>query len=137
MKFINIDICKSTMLVELILGFTISSLLWYFMTRLPPNYPPTPPIRLPILGHSHYLFWIRDSDRSSALYKMFQRYSKNDILTLHIGTERITMIGKKIYFICLCFLKAFIPTFNHFQGRTKWQRTCFQMRKPIHGLTQK
>ena len=85
---------KATMLVGLILGFTILGLLWYFMTRLPPSYPPTPPIRLPILGHFHYFLWIRDSESNSALYKMFKRYSKNDVLTLHIGTERMTMIGK-------------------------------------------
>ena len=94
---------KSTMLVLITLGFIISSLFWYFMTRLPPNYPPTPPTRLPILGHMHYLFWIRDSKHRSALHKMFKRYSKNDMLTLHIGVERVTMIGKKIYDICLCF----------------------------------
>ena len=84
------------MLVELLLGFAFSGILWYFLTRLPPNYPPTPPTRLPILGHAHYLSWIRDSQRSSALYEMFRRYSKDDLLTLHIGVQRITMIGKRI-----------------------------------------
>ena len=27
---------------------------------------------------------------------MFRRYSKDDLLTLHIGVQRITMIGKRI-----------------------------------------
>ena len=87
-----------TMLIEITLGLVFSSILWYLMTRLPSNYPPTPPTRLPILGHAHYLFWITDGERTSALCKMFKRYSKNDMLTLHIGTERITMIGKDIVY---------------------------------------
>ena len=82
------------MFVELILGFAFASLAWYFMTRLPADYPPTPPIRLPILGHAHYLFWIKDTKRTSALYEMYKRYNRNGVLTLHIGTERMTMIGE-------------------------------------------
>ena len=81
------------MFVELILGFAVASLAWYFMTRLPADYPPTPPIRLPILGHVHYLFWIKDTKYTSALYEMFKRYSRDGVLTLHIGTERMTIIG--------------------------------------------
>ena len=90
------QVSKSTMLVEFILGFAVASFAWYLMTRLPANYPPTPPIRLPILGHAHYLLWIKDTKRTSALYEMFKRYSKNGVLTLHIGTERVTMIGKHL-----------------------------------------
>ena len=84
------------MLVEFILGFALACLAWYLLTRLPANYPPTPPIRLPILGHVHYLFWIKDTKRTSALYEMYKRYSKNGVLTLHIGTERMTMIGRHL-----------------------------------------
>ena len=82
------------MFVELILGFAVASLAWYFMTQLPADYPSTPPIRLPILGHAHYLFWIQDTKRASAVYEMYKRYSKNGVLTLHIGTERMTIIGE-------------------------------------------
>ena len=87
---------ESTMLVEFILGFAVASFAWYLMTRLTANYPPTPPIRLPILGHAHYLFWIKNTKRTSAFYEMFKRYSKNGVLTLHIGTARMTMIGEHL-----------------------------------------
>ena len=66
--------------------------LWYFSTRLPDNYPPTPPVRLPILGHAHYLF-LHKPTKSTAIYELFRRYSKNGILTLHIGILRFTIIG--------------------------------------------
>ena len=82
------------MLVEFILGFLVACFAWYLVTKLPATYPPTPPIRLPILGHAHYLFWIKDTKHTSALCEMFKRYSKNGVLTLHIGTVRITLIGK-------------------------------------------
>ena len=85
------------MLVEFLLGFAFAAFVWYAMTRLPTNYPPTPPIRLPILGHVHYLFWIRKTKRSTAFYEMFKRYSKNGVLTVHIGAQRITMIGKVVF----------------------------------------
>ena len=124
------------MLVGLILGFTILGLLWYFMTRLPPSYPPTPPIRLPILGHFHNFLWIRDSESNSALYKMFKRYSKNDVLTLHIGTERMTMIGK-ISDDIDDISKIFTLNLNHVQGHINLQGTCYQVRQPIQGLIQK
>ena len=32
---------------------------WFFATRLPANYPPTPPLRLPLLGHALYFLWHR------------------------------------------------------------------------------
>ena len=87
------------MLVEFLTGLALVCLAWYHITRLPENYPPTPPIRLPFLGHTQYLFWIRDTNRTSALYEMFKRYSKNGILTLHIGTERMTLIGKVDFYL--------------------------------------
>ena len=105
------------MLLEIILGVVIASLGWYLMTRLPADYPPTPPIRLPILGHVHYLFWIKDTKRTSALYEMFKRYSKDGVLTLHIGTERMTMIGEHLK--CL----SIIMTLSHMsspQELTHW-----------------
>ena len=85
---------KGTMLLEFVLGFAIAIFAWYLMTRLPADYPPTPPLRLPILGHTPYLLWFGDTKHTSALYEMFKRYSKNGVLTLHIGTERMTMLGK-------------------------------------------
>ena len=55
---------------------------------LPDNYPPTPPIRLPIIGHAHYLLF-----HGKVLQETFKRYSKNGLLALHIGTFRMTLIG--------------------------------------------
>ena len=42
-------------MMELVLFGAFLLTVWYWMTRLPDTYPPTPPIRLPILGHAHYL----------------------------------------------------------------------------------
>ena len=112
------------MFVEFILAFTIASFAWYLMTRLPENYPPTPPIRLPILGHAHYLFWIKDTKRTSALYEMFKQYNKNGVLTLHIGTERMTMIGKHLV-LQLILLHIYIGSVSYRQVPTG-QGTVFK-----------
>ena len=66
--------------------------IWYLTSRLPDKYPPTPPIRLPILGHAHYLL-LHGPTKSSVIYELFQRYSRDGILTLHVGTWRFTVIG--------------------------------------------
>jgi hypothetical protein len=43
------------MWLELILFGLTCLLAWLYKTRLPPDYPATPPIRLPIVGHGLYL----------------------------------------------------------------------------------
>ena len=71
--------------------FMISTILiWYFNTRLPNNYPPTPPTRLPFLGHAHYLMLHRTTD----IYELFTRYNRDGVLALHIGTWKFTVLGK-------------------------------------------
>ena len=65
-------------------------IIWYFNTKLPENYPPTPLTRLPFLGHAHYLILHRTTD----IYELFQRYSKDGILALQIGTWRLVILGK-------------------------------------------
>ena len=71
--------------------FVVSTILiWYFNTRLPNNYPPTPPTRLPFLGHAHYLILHRTTD----IYEVFRRYNRDGVLALHIGTWRFTVFGK-------------------------------------------
>ena len=100
------------MLVEFFLGFIIACFAWYLVTKLPATYPPPPPIRLPILGHAHYLFWIKNTKKTSAFCEMFKRYSKNGVLTLHIGTVRMTLIGKYIFVesITLCIIASWLNT---------------------------
>ena len=75
-------------MIEIALLGVLLLIIWYYATRLPDNYPPTPPIRLPILGHAHYLLL-----HGPVLHETFKRYSKNGLLSLHIGTLHITMIG--------------------------------------------
>ena len=53
---------------------------------------------------------------------MFKRYSKNDVLTLHIGTERMTMIGK-ISDDIDDISKIFTLNLNHVQGHINLQGT--------------
>ena len=83
---------KVFIMIEWDLLITSVVLIWYFTTRLPDNYPPTPPIRLPILGHAHYLFLYRLT-KSTMIYEVFRRHNKEGVLTLHIGTWRFTIIG--------------------------------------------
>ena len=66
-------------------------LIWYFNTKLPDNYSPTPPTRLPILGHAHYFFL----HGTTEIYELFRRYNKDGVMALHIGTLRFTIIGKQ------------------------------------------
>lgn len=43
------------MIIEVILFVIFCLTVWYYLTRLPDNYPPTPPIRLPLIGHGLYM----------------------------------------------------------------------------------
>ena len=86
------------MVVVAVLSVLVATaIIWYFTTRLPANYPPTPPIRLPILGHALYFLWHWPaSPGTSAVYEIYRRYHKDGILAIHVGTEKMTVVGKRI-----------------------------------------
>ena len=52
------------MIVEILLFLSTILLIWYYMTRLPANYPATPPIRLPLIGHGLYLLGYKNSQEA-------------------------------------------------------------------------
>ena len=68
---------------------------------MPPDYPPTPPIRLPLLGHMHYIvpYVLRGSmtktTRATGLEDLNKRYGKGGILCLHFGPFKLVLIGKR------------------------------------------
>lgn len=72
------------MIVELIVLASALLLFWHYKTPLPPDYPPTPPIRLPVLGHMHYMLpYI--SDVNEGFYALYKKYGRDGILALHLG----------------------------------------------------
>ena len=76
------------MIVEIILFTILAYLIWLWQTRLPPNYPPSPPIRLPILGHVHYLWWHK-TDPAYFLDEMYDKYGKDGAVAFHMGRRKI------------------------------------------------
>ncbi len=52
------------MFFEALLLFLTCLLIWYYKTRLPSTYPPTPPIRLPLIGHGLYLLGYKNSQEA-------------------------------------------------------------------------
>ena len=92
-----VDIFTSEiMLTELFLLGVALIILWYWKTRLPSDHPPTPPIRLPILGHFHYLLMYPATKTTTGLYELYKAYSKNGVLSFHVGTQKITLIGNTV-----------------------------------------
>ena len=53
--------------------------------------------RLPILGHALYFLWHwPSSSGTSAVYEIYRRYHRDGILAIHVGTEKMTVVGKRI-----------------------------------------
>ena len=65
----------------------------YYKNRLPSDYPPTPPIRLPIIGHIPYLMLSRKKNFNEAFDELFDRYSRDGLCAIHLGTWKIVTIG--------------------------------------------
>ena len=52
--------------------------------------------RLPILGHALYFLWHwPSSPGTSAVYEIYRRYQRDGILAIHVGTEKMTVVGKR------------------------------------------
>nr|APH81374.1 cytochrome P450 CYP3031A1 [Tigriopus kingsejongensis] len=80
-------------MLELIaLVVVVLILAWYVKNRLPANYPPTPPTRLPLFGHSHYLLFTRNSG-IEAIDELFHKYSKDGVMAFHLGSFKLVIIG--------------------------------------------
>ena len=80
------------MIVEIILFVTFAYLLWLWKTRLPPNYPATPPIRLPILGHLPY-YWLYCEDPVFFLDQLYERYGKDGAVAFHMGQRKVISLN--------------------------------------------
>ncbi len=83
------------MIVEIVLFSAVLLCYWYYATRLPADSPPSPPIRLPFLGHIHYLlpYGKRVNDGLDDLYR---KYNKNGMFTFHMGFLKMILIGTSI-----------------------------------------
>ncbi len=72
------------MILELILLFAALAASWYVSNRTPKQYPPTPPYRLPLIGHRlHLLAYKNDINR--AFEVLYEKYSKNGVLAIDMG----------------------------------------------------
>jgi hypothetical protein len=69
------------MFIEVILFLFVGVLLWYYKTRLPDNYPATPPIRIPFIGHSLYLIGYKNTQE--AFNDLCEKYGKDGMM---VGT---------------------------------------------------
>ncbi len=81
------------MLLELLLLCILLAAAWYKKSRLPADHPPTPPFRLPIIGHFHHLLLTSPTNKTTALYELFKKYNKNGVLSIFVGTTKITLLG--------------------------------------------
>ena len=64
-------------------------------TRLPADYPPTPPLRLPLLGHMHYIVPYVLNTGLAGLEDLNRKYGKNGVLCLHFGPFKLVLLGEK------------------------------------------
>jgi hypothetical protein len=82
------------MFVELVLFVIVIVAYWLYSTRLPANYPPSPPVRLPILGHAHYL-WFNGTHVNEAINNLYKKYNKNGVFAFHLGMAKTVLIGER------------------------------------------
>ncbi len=66
------------MLAEVFLLLWALVLIWYYVTRLPDTYPATPPIRIPILGHTLYMLGYKNSQE--AFNELCKKYAKDGMM---------------------------------------------------------
>jgi hypothetical protein len=81
------------MIIEALLFVAALLLFWAYANKIPPNYPPTPPICLPLIGHMHYLFPYGAQNRNKGLHELFEKYNKNGVMAFHL------LFGFKFVFI--------------------------------------
>ena len=88
-----IESVRNTMISELLFLATLA-VFWLYFAKLPPDYPPTPPISLPFVGHMHYLLphlrqpW-------EGLYHLYNKYGRNGLMAMHFGPYKFVLLGEK------------------------------------------
>jgi hypothetical protein len=82
------------MIVELLLLAIVWLMYWHYKTRLPSDYPPSPPLRLPILGHIHYL-WLHRANINEGIDSLYEKYNRNGVFALHLGPTKLIIVGEK------------------------------------------
>ncbi len=81
----------------------LAILLWAYATKPPPNYPPTPPLRVPFFGHIPNLWLHGDGDTNRAFEELYKKYSNNGVMAFHLGFVKAIFIGEVLNTIrCLC-----------------------------------
>jgi hypothetical protein len=96
------------MITELSLLLLVAVSYWYYVTWLPPDYPPTPLVRLPLLGHMHYLVpYFLTKTPGKGLDRLNKRFGKNGIICVHFGPFKMVMIGEGLNIIQTCDRKRF------------------------------
>ncbi len=85
------------MLVELFLFAGALLLYWAYTTRSPAGCPPSPPFRLPFLGHIHYLIPYGSKRVNEGLEELYEKYSRDGAFTFHLGSLKMVLIGQCMY----------------------------------------
>ena len=85
------------MITELLLVLAAVTAWWLYAARLPPDYPPMPPVRLPFLGHMHYLLpHLREP--YEGLYQLYDKYGRNGVMAMHFGPYKFVLLGEEYDF---------------------------------------
>jgi len=66
------------MIIEAVLFLTVLFLTWKFLSKLPDDYPSTPPIRLPLIGHGLYLLGYKNTQ--AAFNDLCHKYGKDGMM---------------------------------------------------------
>ena len=77
------------MIVEAMLFILAAVLVWYYLNQLPANYPATPPIRLPFLGHALYLLGYKNTQE--AFNDLCERYGKDGMMVKSSGSSKLPL----------------------------------------------
>ena len=71
------------MWLQLVIFVLFLFILWYYLTRPPPNHPTMPPMRFPIIGHFPYLIGYKHLQE--AANDLMEKYGQNGMLCIFLG----------------------------------------------------
>ena len=71
------------MWLQLVIFVLFLFILWYYLTRPPPNHPTMPPMRFPIIGHFPYLIGYKHLQE--AANDLMEKYGQNGMLSIFLG----------------------------------------------------
>ena len=71
-----------SMIIEVFLFVVVLILAWKYLSKLPEDYPSTPPILLPVIGHGLYLLGYKNTQE--AFNDLCHKYGKDGMMVIRL-----------------------------------------------------